>query len=162
MTPEELLADPPALHLDHHGVPQRWSLPRETLRYLGDLLKPGSSTMETGAGLTSVLFAVCGAHHTAIAPDPSLFERIAEYCAPRGIGLEQVTFIPQRSEEYLPKADLPALDLFLVDGNHAFPTPFIDYYYGASRVKVGGYMVVDDTQLLSGRILADFLKTDRH
>lgn len=51
----------------------------------------------------------------------------------------------------------PPLDLVLIDGDHAFPSPFIDWYYTADRINKGGYVIVDDTQLSTGRILHDFL-----
>jgi hypothetical protein len=39
------------------------------------------------------------------------------------------------------------LDLVLIDGDHAFPASFIDWYYTAEQVKLGGYVIVDDTNL---------------
>jgi hypothetical protein len=56
--------------------------------------------------------------------------------------------------------DLPDLDLVLVDGAHAFPVPFLDWYYGAEKLKAGGLMVVDDIHLLTGTMLADFMGAD--
>jgi hypothetical protein len=48
----------------------------------------------------------------------------------------------------------------LVDGDHAFPLPFIDWYYTADHLAVGGFMVIDDIQLITGRLLADFMDAD--
>src|SRR5262249_50238627 len=65
--------------------------------------------------------------------------------------------VVSRSQDYLPTAELPRLDLVLVDGDHAFPAPFVDWYYASARLKVGGLMIVDDIQIATGGILAAFL-----
>lgn len=79
-------------------------------------------------------------------------------------------FFPQYSQRVLPEITgnnklEKALDMMLIDGGHAFPSPSIDWYYLADTVKEGGYLVVDDTQLITGEILKDFLcmeKDDRN
>lgn len=53
--------------------------------------------------------------------------------------------------------DIDHLDLVLIDGSHAFPLPFIDWYYTYQKLKVGGKMIVDDTQLWTGLVLKRFL-----
>lgn len=53
--------------------------------------------------------------------------------------------------------DPTPLDLVLIDGDHAVPAPYIDYYYTADRLVQGGVMLVDDTQLRSVRQLCEFL-----
>jgi hypothetical protein len=45
----------------------------------------------------------------------------------------------------------------LIDGQHAFPTPFIDWYYTADKLRVGGILIIDDTQLWTGQVLKQFL-----
>lgn len=49
------------------------------------------------------------------------------------------------------------LDLILIDGHHGFPTPFLDWYYTADPLRVGGLLIVDDTQLWTGHTLKQFL-----
>jgi hypothetical protein len=163
MDPDALLAEPPPLHVDPAtNAPVAWFLDPAVLRHLRAELPKNARTAETGAGVSTVFFAACGYTHTAIAPDPELFERITAYCDTRGIELADVALVAQRSEFWLPRGDLQDLDLFLVDGRHGFPAPFVDWFYGAEVLKVGGLMAVDDTQILTGRILADFLRLDRH
>jgi predicted O-methyltransferase YrrM len=60
----------------------------------------------------------------------------------------------------LPSFEGPELDFVLVDGDHAFPTPFIDWYYAAERLRVGGRMMIDDIPLRTGAVLDDFLSTE--
>ncbi len=61
----------------------------------------------------------------------------------------------------MPSATLPSLDLVLIDGAHAFPAPFVDWCYTSESLKIGGLMVVDDLQLVTPRILADFMRADQ-
>jgi hypothetical protein len=44
-----------------------------------------------------------------------------------------------------------------VDFGHAFPFPFLDWYYTAAQLRVGGLVVIDDTQLRPVAILKEFL-----
>ena len=46
----------------------------------------------------------------------------------------------------------------LIDGQHSFPWPFIDWFYTAERLKIGGVVIVDDTHLMTGKVLKDFLE----
>jgi hypothetical protein len=49
------------------------------------------------------------------------------------------------------------LDLVLIDGGHGFPTPFIDWFYTAGSIRVGGVVVIDDAHLWTGAVLKEFL-----
>src|SRR5262249_6623170 len=128
-------------------------------RFLDETARSGYVTLETGSGLsTIVLLAADVAHHIAITPaaDEVVAGRAA--CLERGIPTHALEPVLEASQVYLPRANLPQLDLVLIDGDHAFPTPFMDWYYTADRLRVGGWMIVDDTQLVTGRILADFMR----
>jgi hypothetical protein len=48
----------------------------------------------------------------------------------------------------------------LIDGSHAFPHVFIDYFYSARSLRVGGTIVVDDVHLWTGNVLRDFLNSE--
>lgn len=118
--------------------------------------------METGAGLSTLVFALRGCHHTAISPDGDEFQRLRRFSNENGIDLQNVTLIESRSEFALPGLHTIDLDCFLVDGRHAFPSPFIDWFYGAQYLKPGGLMVIDDTQIWTGKVLEDFLQSESH
>lgn len=154
---DELLADPPALHTDAAGQPISWGLPVDVLRFLHGVVDGNSRTLETGAGLSTIVFALRRTLHICVAPDRDQTERIAQFCAARGVGLDRVHFHVEPSELALPRLDAPDLDLVLIDGRHAFPSPFLDWYYSARLLKIGGLVVVDDTQLWTGRVLSEFL-----
>ena len=152
-----LLADNPKFHTMGSGEAASYRLSPAVLSYIAGKVGPESRTLETGAGVSTVWFASLGTHHTCITPSKEEVDRIVEYCEERKITLEKVHFVIERSETAMPRLNVDGLDLVLVDGNHSFPGPFIDYYYAVERMKVGGLLIVDDTQLWTGRVLRDFL-----
>ncbi|MCO5051101.1 MAG: class I SAM-dependent methyltransferase [Verrucomicrobiae bacterium] len=169
ITVEELLADPPKLHsfqpspMTPSGMFKpgelinRWKLSDEELLFIGRTIGPGAKTLETGAGCSTVLFALRGAHHTAIAPDQALTERILAFCSSKGISTSHLKFIVAPSEQALPQITEGDLDLVLIDGRHGFPQPFLDWYYVAGLLKIGGYVVIDDLHIWTCETLMNLL-----
>jgi hypothetical protein len=99
-----------------------------------------------------------GARHTVISPAEHELEEIRKYCSEKGISIDKVNFIVGMSQHVLPNIELPELDLLLIDGLHGFPAPYIDWFYTAAKIKIGGFLVVDDVWLWSCQILSDFLQ----
>ncbi len=95
--------------------------------------------------------------HIAITPDAQEVERVTGYCREHGVDHERVQFVVDCSEQALPRLDTPPLDLVVIDGRHGFPAPYIDWYYTAPRLKIGGLVVVDDVWIYACQILRDFL-----
>jgi hypothetical protein len=121
---------------------------------------PDSKTLETGSGVSTVLFALKGSRHICITPDHSEVDRIIEYCHQRQTSLSRVSFCIERSENALPNLAVSELDLVLIDGRHAFPSPFIDWYYTVDKLKLGGRVIIDDTHLWTASILRDFMQSE--
>jgi predicted O-methyltransferase YrrM len=157
---DELLAQPPLLHMDRTVT---WSISEDLVRFLDASVKSTDTVLETGSGLSTLVFLRKGvAKVVSITPlGDSEFAAIRAYCAEKGIDARPLEGISRRSEEYLPSASVPPLDVILIDGRHGFPTPFIDWFYTARQLKTGGLMVVDDLQIATGMILADFMAADR-
>jgi len=108
--------------------------------------------VETGAGATTLLFACMGpATLTSIAPSAELGERIVAEAKTRGISLESLRFLPERSETALPRiaADGDRFDVALIDGSHNWPSVFVDFCYVNMMMPAGGTLFVDDVQLYS-------------
>lgn len=133
------------------------ALPEEACRFIHDNVDASSATLETGCGLSTVVFALTGARHMVIAPIGEELDYLKRYCRERGISTERLTFIASRSQAVLPTLEKAPLDLVLIDGSHGFPAPYIDWYYTAGRLKKGGYLIVDDTWLWSCEMLRNFL-----
>lgn len=160
MAVDELLANSPKFHLDQTGERASWAISETVLRFLDENVDSSFHTLETGAGFSTVVFAAKSARHTSVVPSHDEVERIREYCAAHGISTENLEFHVEKSEVALPRLDPTELDLVLIDGSHSFPSPFIDWYYTAFRLRVGGILVIDDTQLWTGHVLKRFLEAE--
>ena len=158
----DVLNDPPKPHKDAQGGFMVMGLTEAALRFIYDNVGNQSTTLETGCGLSTAVFALTGSRHTVIAPDPSEFEIIKTYCRNRGIGTTEIDFISEPSQKVLPALELPPLDLVLIDGGHGFPTPYVDWFYTAGKLKKGGYLIIDDVWVWSCQILRDFLIEQPH
>ena len=137
-----------------------WGVSPDFARYLLNSLKPGMTTIETGSGVSTLVFALGGTFHTAVAPHTDETAEIRKYALNVGIDLSQVTFANEPSEIYLPTIG-GEFDIVFIDGKHAFPWPILDWHHTADRLKVGGMMMLDDIQLRSVAILCDFLTEDK-
>jgi predicted O-methyltransferase YrrM len=156
-----VLGDPPRVH---PGAPNgtAWRTGRACYEFLADSVADGSRTLETGAGLSTVLFAAWGCRHTSVVPFPDEAVAIERYCTEQGIDTSCLTFDLRPSELALPAlmASGP-LDLVFIDGAHSFPLPVIDWFYGAGRLRSGGIVVFDDVPLPAvGRFLDTYLDLD--
>ncbi|MGH9158607.1 MAG: class I SAM-dependent methyltransferase [Vicinamibacteraceae bacterium] len=153
-----MIADRPRFHMENGALTNTWSVHPDTLRFIYSLLSHGSTTLETGCGQTTVVFAIAGAHHTSVMPDDGEAERVRRYCAKLGVA-KNVAFVLESSDVALPRdARRPTpLDFVLIDGAHAFPGPILDWHYTARRLRIGGILAIDDYRMPSVHILHTFL-----
>jgi predicted O-methyltransferase YrrM len=157
-----LLSQNPKFHGREKAGTEHYPLSGEVLTWIFDHLQPGAVTLETGCGYSTVVFALLSRCHRVISPFYQEHEVIEKWCSSHDISTKNVKFtasISQDAIHSLPGDFRP--DMVLIDGDHAFPAPFIDFYYTADRLKKGGYVIVDDTQLITGGILKDFLLTEK-
>lgn len=158
---ERLLKHPPTLHTDRAGNLISWGASSRLLRYLDNSLQEGQVTLETGAGLSTIVFALKRCHHTAIVPDKAQVKRIKSWCDNNGIATDRLNFIVNTSQNALPNLDIPSqLDLCLIDGAHGFPLPFIDWFYTVQHLRPGGVVIIDDLQIWTGQVLYKFLSME--
>jgi predicted O-methyltransferase YrrM len=158
----DVLNDPPKPHKDSEGGCVVWGLTEAALKFIYENINDQCVTLETGCGLSTVVFALKGSRHTVIAPAPSEFEITKSYCRDHGIPTSQIDFITAASQTVLPALESDPLDLVLIDGGHGFPTPYVDWFYTAGKLKKGGFLIVDDVWLWSCQILRDFLIEQPH
>jgi hypothetical protein len=151
----DLRARPPGLHGEGD---EYWGLAWKALEWLEENVRPGMSTLETGAGSSTLVFAAGGAEHVAVTPDADEEERIRAECRRRGIDDSKVRFAVGASHEVLPRLEPRPLDLVLVDGAHGFPYPILDWWYVAPHVRVGGLVLLDDAYMPPVRALVDALR----
>jgi hypothetical protein len=143
-----------------HGDGYCFMLGRAALTWLERNLDSGSATLETGAGVSTLLFAASGAEHDVIAPASDEFERIRVEAEGRGIDLERVRFHDGPSHEVLAALPQRELDIALIDGAHGFPYPVLDWWLLAPCLRIGARLLVDDAFLPPVALLLDYLRYD--
>jgi predicted O-methyltransferase YrrM len=158
----QLLTEKPLLHDDPaHGRGSRrfLSLSDRSLAYLAASVSDKSITLETGNGLTTLLLTVIAGKHFSISPDKVVFDRVREFLRDHqwAVPPDGLVCICAGSEMVLPRESFPLLDLMLIDGNHGFPLPFLDWFYTSKLLRTGGIVIIDDCQLWTGNTLKDFL-----
>jgi predicted O-methyltransferase YrrM len=155
---EELLKDVPLIHAS--GT-RSYRIHDDLVSFLEACLQPNHVTLETGSGVSTIVFLYKRVkRHFAIQPNSEEFQIIRDFCHQYDLDTSAAHMVVARSQDYLPTALLPDLDVVLIDGDHSFPIPFMDWYYTADRLRVGGLMVIDDTNIATGTILADFMHSD--
>jgi hypothetical protein len=152
---DALRAEPPGLH----GSGEYWGLAWAALEWLERTVRPGWSTLETGAGASTVVFAACGAEHEAVTPDAGEEERIRHRARELGVETDRVAFRIGPAHEVLPRWEPRPLDLVLVDGAHGFPYPILDWWQLAPHVRVGGTVLLDDAYLPAVAAIVDFARS---
>ena len=95
-----LLSNPPKLHGPDGAATDAWRL---ALLFMESQLKSGMRTIETGAGVSTIAFALKRTLHTCVVPHRLVVRRIRRYCASAGISLHTVRFVVNRSEYALPR-----------------------------------------------------------
>lgn len=156
---DSLIRDNPLFHELAEGEPTSWAVSPKVLRFIDDRVDAGMNTLETGAGHTTVAFAIAGAQHTCITPNKKECRKILDYCA--RIGLQpRIEFFNRSSDIVLsePGSFPDDLDFIFIDGAHRFPFPCVDFHYTASRLKTGGILGIDDVSMPSVNILYRFLR----
>ena len=140
---QRLLTDKPSFHLDGEA---RWDALPGALEALRGSTKLGDLTIETGVGASTVVFAACGANHTAISPAPAEHQRVRDYCQQIGIDDSRTNFVVGLSDDLLPSllGRDRTLDVAFIDGAHSFPFPEVDWYYITRSLKIGGKLLMDD------------------
>lgn len=155
-----LLADSPDLH--GAGAAANWQLDGPLLEWLAGEVRLGGRSLETGCGYSTIVLGQLSAQHVAVSPVAVEHARIEAWCRHACVSLEHVRFVEAESERYLPALDAAeeSLDLVLVDGDHAFPVPALDWYHSAPLLARGGLLVVDDVHIRACGDVAAFLRAD--
>lgn len=135
-----------------------WRIDNYTIDALNARLNPGMRTVETGAGLSTVLFALHATTHRCIVPDAELVERIKSFCREHDISTENVTFNIVPSHDIVASLEPHTYDLALIDGLHSFPIAVVDFFYAARALKTGGTLVIDDLHIWTCDTIARFLR----
>jgi hypothetical protein len=91
-----------------------------------------------------------------------LGQRIRDDAVSRGLDVKKLKFINDRSERALPKLALEArtqCQAALIDGNHGWPSVFVDFCYLNMMMDRGAILFVDDVHIYACEQLMLLLKS---
>jgi hypothetical protein len=123
-----------------------------------------AESVETGCGKSTILFSNISLNHTSFCiDDRSLgssssvnYFLLCKESRPSKVqfqyGPTQITLPIYRFES--------KLDLALLDGPHAFPFPFLEYYFIYPALREGAFLIVDDIHVPSVRALWEMVSED--
>lgn len=133
--------------LIHEGGRTCAGLSWTALEWLEANVEPEMHTLETGAGLSTIVFAASRAKHVAVTPEADEESAVRAACRDLGVGQGRVEFVLGSSVDVLPELPETALDLVLIDGAHGFPYAILDWWQAGRRLRLGGLMLLDDAYL---------------
>lgn len=86
---------------------------------------------------------------------------IREYLEKKGYRHDHIIFIEKSSDLAFMEISIPEkIDVALLDGNHSFPFPMVDWHYVTKFLKPEGYLLVDNVEITAVKILTEYLNTE--
>jgi hypothetical protein len=141
--------------------PTSYAVPREIIQYLATKIHSDHETIETGCGHTTVAFAALANHHTCVNPVGAEAQSIKDYLHKVDVPIEKITFLVEPSDTALPKLSADQrFDFAFIDGCHGYPFPALDWHYIDQRMKVGGIVGFDNTEIKAVRSHCEFLEAN--
>jgi FkbM family methyltransferase len=121
------------------------------------------TTIETGCGASTIVFANYAAHHTVYCYDDRDSEASSVSYAQNfpGFRADTVRWIfgpTQRTIFAQPPQE--QVDIVLLDGPHGYPFPQLEYFVFYAWLRPGGILIVDDIQIPTINELYRFLLQD--
>jgi precorrin-6B methylase 2 len=121
---------------------------------------PFRRSVETGCGGSTIVLSQICDRHVAFAIQGA-DGTITELRRQSDLRAENVTFVEGETKDTLPGYGFEGeLDLALLDGPHAYPMPQIEFAYLFPRIRLGGWLVLDDIQIPSVYELFHFLERE--
>jgi hypothetical protein len=118
-------------------------------------------SIETGCGLSTLVFNEFGWNHIAITPSEQEIIGIRNWMTQfQGRTLNGSALICAPSHIELPKLATQGqkFNFVFIDGNHSLPHVLIDYFYLSIMLKTGGYLGLDDTNLAAPKLLCSIME----
>lgn len=140
---------------------ESWSLGHESLECIHSRVTNKSTTIETGIGYSTLVFAACSGNHTVCFPVADVERKLRSYAVEFGVSFDNTKFLVGQSQFTLPKLSTE-LDFSLIDGDHSFPIPVIDFYYIGMLTAIGGLILVDDMTIRAVMDIYEYVSTSPH
>ena len=135
------------------------ALPLDGLQVLSELLRPEHTTLEVGGGHTTVVFAASVSRHYCVNPDRTANDLIRRFLVEHELSDKALVFVPESSDRALPNLEIEGgVDLALLDGNHSFPFPMLDWHYVDRHLRSGSLLLVDNVEINAVRMLTEYLR----
>src|SRR5258707_11931003 len=97
-----LLQNRPRVQRNGQGQYVEMGLTKEVLSFISQRIDASACTLETGCGVSTVVFALAGARHICITPAEHEIQRIRDYCLAENISVGAIAFYADTSEKVLP------------------------------------------------------------
>ncbi len=125
-----------------------------------DSIQPVRFSMETGSGKTTLLFSHLSHCHKVFALDSGTGS-VANVRNSTLFNSVAVEYIEGPTQRTLPAYDFPQpVDVALLDGQHGYPFPDLEYYFVYPHIRVGGILMVDDIHIPTIRRMYEILRAD--
>jgi FkbM family methyltransferase len=136
-------------------------LSESLLIYLSSLVSSEHVTLETGGGYSTVVFGAKSKQHYCINPDITANNMIREFLHNNSYPTDHIQFVNDSSDTSLSSLDIKSgIDIALIDGNHSFPFPVIDWHFIDKYLKVGSTLFIDDIHIPGVNLLIKFLDSE--
>jgi len=123
-------AEQPLFHHPIDNIGQyNWGIDMAVMKWMAENLQGSDHTIETGCGYSTVILAALSRKHTVVSPSHGEHQLIKEWCEKQGMSAGHIEFIADISQNVLPRYGPAKFDVIPIDGDHAIPAPFIDWYY---------------------------------
>ncbi len=135
--------------LNIHSTPSGvWEVDIDLLKEIANLnfTNKRIRSIETGIGLSTIIFGIFGFRHTCIVPDYMQIKSLLKWMKLNKISSKNIKFFVDYSFKFK-QSFKKKYDLILIDGNHGFPHPILDYFILANQLKRSGYVIIDDINL---------------
>ena len=131
------------------------------LTYLSSIVNSNHVTLETGGGFSTIVFATQSKKHICVNPDVTSNKLIKSWLQSKGYYSDKLFFVEESSDKGLAMLELgKKIDVALIDGNHSFPFPIIDWHFIDGYLAIGSKLLLDDSQIFSVWIVKEFLLSE--
>ena len=118
------------------------------------------NSVETGSGVSTLLFSHISEHHTVFALDDGSGSVTNVRRSPL-LRQDVVTFVEGPTQVTLPQHRFTEkLQLVLIDGPHGYPFPDLEYFYLYPHLDTGALLILDDMHIPTVHNLFQFLRRD--
>jgi len=135
------------------------SIGPKAMRWIANHVTREMTTIETGAGYSTVLFAALAKQHYCCTASQREADKILAYLERIGASGKNISFLIGSSDKTLPKlASDTLIDFAYIDGCHGYPFPALDWHYIDKHLRVGGVIGMDNVELRPVREHCEFLE----